>query len=212
MITCCHPIWKKIKQLLCATALIVCVYKQVSSQELHSKIFTTKEGLPSSYIFGTYQDKLGYLWIGTSNGLSRFDGNNFINYGFGDGLPDLRTDALLMDSKLRFWAGTRRGMAQLKGNHFFTYPLSDSLHVSFVFGFTETITGDILAFTDVGIYRFITNKWLKINEYPGYENKACRGLIETDDGIYINYGNLIVLKRKDGSFKLIAPYKEAGYY
>lgn len=207
----CNPILKLLRCFLRCIALLLFFYAPVSSQELHSKIFTTKDGLPSSYIFSTYQDKLGYLWIGTSNGLSRFDGNNFINYGFGDGLPDLRTDALLMDSKLRFWAGTRRGMAQLKSNHFIAYPLSDSLHISYVFGFTETKTGDIMALTNAGIYRFITNKWLKINEYPGYENKACRGFIETDNGIYINYGNLIVLK-KNGRFKLITPYRELGYY
>lgn len=208
----CSPILKTVRRLLCSTALLIFFYSPTSSQELHSKIFTTRDGLPSSYIFSTYEDKLGYLWIGTVNGLSRFDGNNFTNYGLGEGLPDLRTDALFMDSKQRFWAGTRRGMAQLKSNHFITYPLSDSLRISYVFSIIETKAGQILALTDAGIYSFFTNKWLKINEYPGYENKPCRGFIETEQGSYINYGNLIVLKKKNGSFKLVTPYKEPGYY
>jgi outer membrane protein assembly factor BamB len=38
-------------------------------------------GLASNTIFSTYQDKKGFIWIGTSNGLQRFDGNKFVKFG-----------------------------------------------------------------------------------------------------------------------------------
>lgn len=40
---------------------------------------TTTDGLPSNTIYCTLQDRAGFIWIGTRDGLSRYDGNNFRN-------------------------------------------------------------------------------------------------------------------------------------
>ena len=39
--------------------------------------YTTHEGLPSNTIHCTYQDRFGFVWIGTRDGLTRFDGYDF---------------------------------------------------------------------------------------------------------------------------------------
>ena len=38
-------------------------------------------GLASDVVFATYQDARGFIWVGTANGLQRFDGNKFVSYG-----------------------------------------------------------------------------------------------------------------------------------
>jgi len=38
-------------------------------------------GLASDVVFATYQDARGFIWVGTANGLQRFDGNKFISFG-----------------------------------------------------------------------------------------------------------------------------------
>lgn len=38
---------------------------------------TTKDGLPSNTIYCTLQDRTGFMWVGTRDGLSRYDGNSF---------------------------------------------------------------------------------------------------------------------------------------
>ena len=38
---------------------------------------TLEDGLPSNTVYDIYQDKKGFLWIGTNNGLARYDGANF---------------------------------------------------------------------------------------------------------------------------------------
>ena len=48
--------------------------------ELRSKQMTTTDGLPSNSIRHIYQDSKGFLWLGTLNGLSRYDGNSFLNF------------------------------------------------------------------------------------------------------------------------------------
>ena len=50
------------------------------------KNYTTKDGLPSSQIYQTMQDSKGYMWFATDNGISRFNGNQFLNFTYADGL------------------------------------------------------------------------------------------------------------------------------
>ncbi|MFB6320738.1 two-component regulator propeller domain-containing protein [Saccharicrinis sp. FJH54] len=53
------------------------------STELSFDIYSQENGLPNNQIQCIYQDKQGWIWIGTSQGISRFDGYTFKNF-----LPD----------------------------------------------------------------------------------------------------------------------------
>lgn len=48
--------------------------------EIRFDIFSQENGLPNNQIQSIYQDKKGWMWIGTSQGLSRFDGYKFVNF------------------------------------------------------------------------------------------------------------------------------------
>ena len=96
-----------VKLIYCAALLVVICFA-ANAQEMSVRIHTVKNGLPSNYVFGTYQDKLGYLWVGSPVGLSRFDGKSFTNYGLAEGLPDTRVICEMMDSRYRYLAGTSR--------------------------------------------------------------------------------------------------------
>ncbi len=48
--------------------------------------YTTDHGLPSSEVHCILQDSEGYMWFGTDNGLSRFDGYSFKNFSAQEGL------------------------------------------------------------------------------------------------------------------------------
>lgn len=58
-----------------------------SAQEPIYKHFGVDEGLPSSEVYDTYQDKEGYIWFATDKGLSRYNGYEFENFNSNDGLP-----------------------------------------------------------------------------------------------------------------------------
>ena len=49
---------------------------------------TTKNGLSQDFVNVIAQDSLGYLWVGTGTGISKYDGNKFLNYDASDGLLD----------------------------------------------------------------------------------------------------------------------------
>ena len=46
-------------------------------QELSFKRFSASDGLSNNWVRCFYQDNFGFIWIGTSDGLNRFDGRNF---------------------------------------------------------------------------------------------------------------------------------------
>ncbi len=76
--------------------------------------FSVSEGLPSNRINAIAEDAQGYLWIGTRDGLARYDGARFRIWRVGDGLQDNFIWSLHVDARDRLWIGTRNaGLAML---------------------------------------------------------------------------------------------------
>jgi len=44
------------------------------------RMLSVEEGLPSRVVFDAIQDKEGFMWFATANGLCRYDGNSFKIY------------------------------------------------------------------------------------------------------------------------------------
>lgn len=59
--------------------------------------------MAGSVVYDAIQDKDGFMWFATENGLSRFDGKNFTTFTTRDGLPDNEVLKLFPDSKGRLW-------------------------------------------------------------------------------------------------------------
>lgn len=91
--------------LLVFGACIISVYshpKKTAPQPAY-KQFTVDNGLPSNETYHIVQDSIGYLWIATSNGISRFDGYSFKNFGLNDGLVESAIHEIYIDYKGRIW-------------------------------------------------------------------------------------------------------------
>jgi ligand-binding sensor domain-containing protein len=172
------------------------------AQPFYIKKYTVKDGLPGSTIYHLDQDSNGFLWVSTINGLSRFDGKEFINFGIETGLPDYISDAVYEDSHHRLWVGTRKGLAELRGRTAFRYPLSDHQSIQFVFKIFE-LRSVLTALTDKGMYQFENNRWVKKSICKGYENEPCRNLFDLDSGLLVNYEDRIVFIANTGEVKTV---------
>jgi signal transduction histidine kinase/ligand-binding sensor domain-containing protein len=53
------------------------------------RAYTAADGLAHDRVGAIMADSRGFVWFGTANGLSRFDGTRFVSYGLADGLPDI---------------------------------------------------------------------------------------------------------------------------
>lgn len=71
--------------------------------------FSVFDGLPSNRINAVAEDAQGYLWIGTRDGLARYDGVGFRVWRVEDGLRDNFVWSLHVDAMDRLWVGTRSG-------------------------------------------------------------------------------------------------------
>ena len=53
--------------------------------QIAARRYTVEEGLAHNFVSRIYQDSRGYIWFGTQEGLSRFDGERLTSYGTADG-------------------------------------------------------------------------------------------------------------------------------
>ncbi len=71
--------------------------------------WSTRSGLPQNTINAITRTRDGYLWLGTQDGLARFDGLRFTTFGLVDGLESVEIQTLLEDTEGALWIGTRGG-------------------------------------------------------------------------------------------------------
>ena len=78
--------------------------------DVRSTRFTTTSGLGNNSVRYMYQDSKGFIWMGTLNGLSRFDGTSFITFrprkGNKPSLPDHRIQEIIEDQNCFLWIKT----------------------------------------------------------------------------------------------------------
>ncbi|MBQ4414272.1 MAG: hypothetical protein II860_09110, partial [Prevotella sp.] len=76
--------------------------KSYGEKRLTSRVVTTINGLPTNRVNDMVQDRDGYLWFGTSNGLCRYDGYSFLVFptmGVGAGQTNANVGTIHIDEK-----------------------------------------------------------------------------------------------------------------
>ena len=91
--------------------------------------WSVENRLPESFVRALAQTPDGYLWVGTLNGLARFDGNQFKDFDHST-TPEMAhesIDALAVDRKTGgLWIGTGAGLLYYQNHRFRRFALSDS--------------------------------------------------------------------------------------
>ena len=89
---------------------------------------TSEQGLPGNSIRSIYQDHIGFIWVGTSAGLSKFDGYDFQTFNDkNSNLLGKAITAIFEDSDKNLWVGTSKGFGKFnRKTHFFENFVIDS--------------------------------------------------------------------------------------
>lgn len=104
--------------------------------------WTQAQGLPQDTIRAIAQTPDGYLWLGTREGLARFDGSEFLTFSKSDGaLPNNTVTALAVGHNGTLWIGTLEGVSRYQNGRFRIFSSADGLPVSPVNSLVEDHSG-----------------------------------------------------------------------
>ena len=94
--------------------IVIIMYTfQVNCQEFKFQHLKVNHGLSQSWVKCIYQDKFGFIWIGTHNGLNRFDGYSFKVYKNNSSEKSISHSSInqiFEDEHGNLWVGTKRGL------------------------------------------------------------------------------------------------------
>lgn len=112
----------------CLILLSLCLGITQAQDLTNVKHYTTENGLPHNVVFNILQDSKGYIWIGTDDGLVRFDGNTFKTYRSSNGLLSNYVITMAEAKDGTLWIGSWKGGVNcLRNDSIFTpsidYPL-----------------------------------------------------------------------------------------
>lgn len=135
-----------------------------SVQSFSFDTLTKADGLPQDTITDIIEDKQGFIWFATANGLSRFDGYDFINYLHNakdsHSLPHDFIRKLLIDAKGVLWVGTQNGLARYDGekDNFIRYNQQNSgLESNFITTLSLDHNNNLLVADEQNLYRYDPN-------------------------------------------------------
>ncbi|MGM0508811.1 MAG: two-component regulator propeller domain-containing protein [Fusobacteriota bacterium] len=150
--------------------------------------YSVKDGLSQSTVRTIVQGKKGYLWIGTSGGLNRYDGENFEAYYHQrkneNSLYDSLIRKLHVDKNGNLWVGTRKGLNKYNysKNNF------DRISEISIRDIYEDNLDNIWIGADSGLYKLENKKLFKIKELDKTEvysiaRKSDKLYLGTENGV-----------------------------
>jgi ligand-binding sensor domain-containing protein len=121
--------------------------------------YSTADGLAADHIDKIVADSRGFVWFCTPEGLSRFDGYRFINFGVAEGLPHRWAYTFLETRAGQYLVGTGRGLCQFQaegGGKFTTYLPGNNRAENTVFALLQDSAGRIWCGTADGLFEMLS--------------------------------------------------------
>src|SRR5579872_1002000 len=120
------------------------------AQEYNFRNLGTAEGLNNLAIRQIYQDRVGFIWVSTENGIFRYDGDRFEAFGPEQGIPSTSVAAFGDAPDGSLLVGGDFGLYQLTGNRFHRLPVVFR-SVSWAQGIQSDGNGHTFIGTDSGL-------------------------------------------------------------
>jgi len=167
-------------------------------------VYSVDEGLAQGYVTALAKDKYGFLWVGTHNGLSRFDGIRFKNFKTGIGQGSIafnKINQIIADASNEIWLtdGDQIQKINHEDYHFQTLDISSSKQYGDILGMAFDARGKLwvmrkraLFYLDVirkngtitantlGVYPFQLTNFSPITMTLTHQ----KIIIGTDDGVF----------------------------
>ncbi len=159
-----------------------------------------KEGLPHNSILAIVQTRDGYIWLGTGNGLVRFDGVRFIvfNKRNTEQIKMNVIETLYEDRIGNLWIGTSSGLVCLRDGKFTIYTIEEGLSHDYVKSIYEDRVGNLWIGTKGGgLNRLKDGKFTAYTTEEGLSNNNVKSIYLDREGtlcIGTEGGGLMLLR------------------
>lgn len=142
-----------------ATFLFFAILQNGYSQSklMRFEHLTTESGLPRNQVYSLMQDKVGYIWVGTGVGLSRYDGYRFRTYNEkNSNLSGKLVTYIYEDKKSILWIATDKGFSKFdrSNGRFENFTLSSEKLFSHATNILEDHTNQFWVGSKKGLFKF----------------------------------------------------------
>jgi ligand-binding sensor domain-containing protein/signal transduction histidine kinase len=144
--------------------------------------WTEKTGLPPGEVLSIAQDLDGFLWLGTTTGLVRFDGATFVTWGArGEPrLPGRSVPAMVSSPDGSLWVGygASGGVSRIHGGTLVSYTERDGVPQGPITALLQDRSGAVWAAARGGLARFRNGRWGSI-----YADREVASIFEDRTGV-----------------------------
>jgi len=150
-----------------------------------SRLWQSDEGLPNNWVRAIAQTPDGYLWVGTCDGLARFDGLHFTTYKPRNApeLPSANITALSVDPEGALWIGTYGGgLLRLRDGVFAHFGPTNGLPADELTAICPSRDGSLWIGSTEGLIRFEHGRFSSCRRKDGLLSEVVRAVCEDRSG------------------------------
>ncbi|MBX7223692.1 MAG: response regulator [Blastocatellia bacterium] len=145
-----------------------------------------QDGLPQTSVLAIAQTRDGYLWLGTHEGLVRFNGQTFTVFDKRN-TPEITSNSiwtLFEDHTGALWCGTLSGgLVRYQAGRFTRFTTAEGLGSNFVYAVAEDRNGALWVGTSSGLCRWQDGTWTTLTTRNGLSSNNIRALFCDSQGI-----------------------------
>ena len=200
--SCVHWLGLVFSLLLGSSEITLAFDSQRELSQFSHEVWLTEHGLPQNTVHAIAQTRDGYIWIGTEEGLARFDGVKFTVFDK-QNTPEFRSNyirTLLADRQGALWIGTAQGLVRMLNGRFTAFTRNEGLPSETIQAVYEDREGNLWVATAAGLGLLKSGGLTTFTTKERLISGSIQALFEAADGalwIATPYG---VGRVKDGKF------------
>jgi hypothetical protein len=142
-----------------------------------------EQGLPQGPVRAVAQTSDGYLWVGSDEGVARFDGLRFVALGIQEGLKAGPVSVLLGDSRGALWIGSpESGLSCWQDNRITTLTTREGLPADAVTALAEDDVGRLWVGTEAGLMLWQSGQRAPLNAAETFRGQRITALFKDRQG------------------------------
>lgn len=162
---------------------VVVIHGSASGQRLYIDNLGPDDGLVGVQTWSTFQDTDGFIWLGMTGGVTRYDGTSFTNFTIADGLPDPLVRTIIQTPDGALWFGFNSGVAMFDGKKIRAFTTEDGLGGGAVWDSLVDSNGRLwFATQEGGLTLFEDGTFRSWGRGDGLPDDYVYALEETSDG------------------------------